>query len=108
MTSTLPGKIALTTSISENNRLKIGRLSSGGSEQFGIRAPCMAEHKFLPLHGSVSGMVHHLELADEVGVDAPLVDYLLDVFRRALPIVGERDIAAVIEVFERNTGRDGR
>jgi 3-hydroxyisobutyrate dehydrogenase-like beta-hydroxyacid dehydrogenase len=85
---------------------------SGGSVQFGIRAPWMAQRKFLPPQGSVSGIVHYLErgkeLADEVGVDAPLVDYLLDVFRRALPIVGERDIAAVIEVFERNNGRDGR
>jgi 3-hydroxyisobutyrate dehydrogenase-like beta-hydroxyacid dehydrogenase len=85
---------------------------SGGSAQFGIRAPWMAQRKFLPPHGSVSGIVHYLErgkeLADEVGVDAPLVDYLLDVFRHALPVVGERDIAAVIEVFEHHIARDGR
>jgi hypothetical protein len=29
-------------------------------------------------------------------------------FRRALPIIGERDIAAIIEVFERNAGPGGR
>ena len=85
---------------------------SGGSTQFGIRAPWMAQRKFLPLQGSAPGLVNYLErgkeLADEVGIDAPLLDYLLDVFRRALPIIGERDVAAIIEVFERNAGPDGR
>ena len=85
---------------------------SGGSTQFGIRAPWMAQRKFLPLQGSTPGLVNYLErgieLADEVGIDAPLLDYLLDVFRRALPIIGERDVAAIIEVFEHNAGPDGR
>jgi 3-hydroxyisobutyrate dehydrogenase-like beta-hydroxyacid dehydrogenase len=85
---------------------------SGGSTQFGIRAPWMAQRKFLPLQGSATGLVNYLErgkeLADEVGIDAPLLTYLLDVFRRAVPIIGERDIAALIEVFERNAGPDGR
>jgi hypothetical protein len=39
-------------------------------------------------------------LADEVGVDAPLVECLLDIFRRALPQIGERDVASIIEIFE--------
>jgi hypothetical protein len=30
------------------------------------------------------------------------------VFRRALPMIGERDVAAIIEVFERNTGPVGQ
>ena len=85
---------------------------SGGSTQFGIRAPWMAQRKFLPLQGSAPGLVNYLErgkeLADEVGIDAPLIEYLLDFFRRALPIIGERDVAAIIEVFERNAGPDGR
>jgi 3-hydroxyisobutyrate dehydrogenase-like beta-hydroxyacid dehydrogenase len=85
---------------------------SGGSTQFSIRAPWMAQRKFLPPQGSTSGLVCYLErgkeLADEVGIDAPLLGYLLDVFRRALPIIGERDIAAIIEVFERNAGPGGR
>jgi 3-hydroxyisobutyrate dehydrogenase-like beta-hydroxyacid dehydrogenase len=85
---------------------------SGGSAQFGIRAPWMAQRKFLPLHGSTPGLVNYLErgkeLADEVGIDASLLDYLLAVFRRALPIIGERDVAAIIEVFEHNAEPGGR
>jgi len=80
---------------------------SGGSIQFGIRAPWMAERKFMPQQGSAAGLTHYLErgkeMADEVGVDAPLLDCLIDVFHRALPGIGERDVASIIEVFERNT-----
>ncbi|MCK9909105.1 NAD(P)-dependent oxidoreductase [Microbacteriaceae bacterium K1510] len=80
---------------------------SGGSTQFGIRAPWMAERKFMPQQGSAPGLTHYLErgkeMADEVGVDAPLLDCLIDVFHRALPGIGERDVASIIEVFERTT-----
>jgi 3-hydroxyisobutyrate dehydrogenase len=84
---------------------------SGGSTQFGIRAPWMAERKFMPQQGSAAGLAHYLtrgkEMADEVGVDAPLLECLIDVFHRALPGIGERDVAAIIETFERNTNPDG-
>ncbi len=81
---------------------------SGGSTQFGIRAPWMAQRKFMPQQGSAIGLAHYLErgkeLATEVGVDAPLVDCLLDIFHRALPQIGERDVASIIEIFEPGTG----
>lgn len=77
---------------------------SGGSTQFGIRAPWMAQRKFMPQQGSAPGLAHYLErgkeMADELGVDAPLLDCLIDVFNRALPAIGERDVAAIIESFE--------
>lgn len=85
---------------------------SGGSTQFGIRAPWMAARKFMPQQGSAHGLAHYLErgkeMADEVGVDAPLLDCLIDVFHRALPGIGERDVASIIEIFERNTNPDGQ
>ena len=77
---------------------------SGGSTQFGIRAPWMAQRKFMPQQGSASGLAHYLErgqeLGREVGVDTPLIDCLIDVFHRALPQIGERDVASIIEIFE--------
>lgn len=77
---------------------------SGGSTQFGIRAPWMAQRRFMPQQGSAPGLAHYLErakeMADELGVDAPLLECLIDVFHRALPAIGERDVAAIIEVFE--------
>ena len=104
--------IALRAGVDADLMIKAIANGSGGSTQFGIRAPWMAQRKFLPLQGSAPGLVNYLErgkeLADEVGIDAPLIEYLLDFFRRALPIIGERDVAAIIEVFERNAGPDGR
>jgi len=104
--------IGLRAGVDADLMIKAIANGSGGSTQFGIRAPWMAQRMFLPLQGSAPGLVNYLErgkeLADEVGIDAPLIEYLLDFFRRALPIIGERDVAAIIEVFERNAGPDGR
>jgi 3-hydroxyisobutyrate dehydrogenase len=77
---------------------------SGSSAQFGIRAPWMAERRFMPQQGSAPGLAHYLdgakELADSVGARTPLLDCLIDVFRQALPGIGERDVAAILEIFE--------
>ncbi len=77
---------------------------SGGSTQFGIRAPWMAARKFMPQQGSSGGLMHYIErgkeLGEEVGVETPLIDCLLDIFKRAVPNIGERDVAAIIETFE--------
>ena len=104
--------IGLRAGVDADLMIKAIANGSGGSTRFGIRAPWMAQRKFLPLQGSAPGLVNYLErgkeLADEVGIDAPLLDYLLGFYRRALPTIGERDVAATIEVFERNAGPDGR
>jgi 3-hydroxyisobutyrate dehydrogenase-like beta-hydroxyacid dehydrogenase len=77
---------------------------SGGSSAFGIRAPWMAQRKFMPAQGSAPGLAHYLEhakeLADRVGVATPLLDCLIDIYHRALPLIGERDVASIIELFE--------
>jgi 3-hydroxyisobutyrate dehydrogenase-like beta-hydroxyacid dehydrogenase len=77
---------------------------SGGSTQFAIRAPLMAERKFLPSMGSAPGLLHYLErakaLAGEVGASTQLLDCVIESYRKALPLVGERDVAALIELFE--------
>ncbi len=89
-----------------DNELMIKAIAngSGGSTQFGIRAPWMAQRKFMPQHGSAPGLAHYLErgkeLGKEVGVETPLIDCLLDIFRRALPQIGERDVASIMEIFE--------
>ena len=79
---------------------------SGGSTQFAIRAPWMAERRFTPAQGLPSALTHYLDgckdLADEAGVATPLIDCLIEVFARATPEIGERDVAAMIEFFETN------
>jgi len=58
----------------------------------------------MPQQGSAPGLAHYLErgreLGKEVGVETPLIDCLLDIFHRALPHIGERDVAAIMEIFE--------
>ena len=79
-------------------------LGSGGSTQFGIRAPWMAERRFLPAQGSAPGLQHYLhgarEMAREAGVASDLVDALIALYGRAVPGIGERDVAAIVEFFE--------
>jgi 3-hydroxyisobutyrate dehydrogenase len=76
---------------------------SGGSTQFGIRAPWMAQRKFMPQQGSAPGLAHYLEmakeLADDLDVATPLLDPLIEIFQRALPIIGERDVGAIFDLF---------
>ena len=84
--------------------IKAVATGSGGSTQFGIRAPWMAERRFLPQQGTAESLVHYLEMAktfaDEIGAATPLLECLLDIYRRAVPVVGERDVAAILEFFE--------
>src|SRR5438105_4755917 len=99
--------IGLRAGVDVDLMIKAVANGSGGSTQFGIRAPWMAQRKFMPQQGSAQGLAHYLErgkeLADEVGVDAPLIVCLLDIFHRALPQIGERDVASIIEIFEPET-----
>jgi 3-hydroxyisobutyrate dehydrogenase-like beta-hydroxyacid dehydrogenase len=96
--------IGLKAGVDVDLLIKAVATGSGGSTQFGIRAPWMAERCFLPQQGTAESLVHYLEMAktfaDEVGAATPLVDCLLDIYRRAVPVVGERDVAAIVEMFE--------
>jgi 3-hydroxyisobutyrate dehydrogenase len=96
--------IGLQAGVDVDLLIKAVATGSGGSTQFGIRAPWMAERRFLPQQGTASSLVHYLEMAkafaDEVGVATPLLDCVTDIYRRAVPVVGERDVAAILEFFE--------
>jgi 3-hydroxyisobutyrate dehydrogenase-like beta-hydroxyacid dehydrogenase len=77
---------------------------SGGSTQFGIRAPWMAERRFKPLQGPVPGLQHYIEMigefADGVGVATPLLDRTAELFDRFVAMgLTECDGAAMIDVI---------
>jgi len=96
--------LGLKTGVDKDLLIKAVVTGSGGSTQFGIRAPWMAERRFLPQQGSGAGVAHYLDtakdMANEAGIATDLLDCLIDVFARAVPAIGERDIAAMIEFFE--------
>jgi 3-hydroxyisobutyrate dehydrogenase len=77
---------------------------SGGSTQFGIRAPWMAERRFLPVQGSVPGLQHYFDMikdfADSVGVATPLLDSVAPLYQRFMDMgLGDNDVAAMVDVI---------
>jgi 3-hydroxyisobutyrate dehydrogenase len=77
---------------------------SGGSTQFGIRAPWMAERRFLPAQGTVPGLQHYFEMIEEfagsVGVATPMLDCAAALYERFMAMgLGECDGAAMVDVI---------
>jgi 3-hydroxyisobutyrate dehydrogenase-like beta-hydroxyacid dehydrogenase len=77
---------------------------SGSSMQLGIRGPWMIERKFLPLQGPAPALKYYLEqaraTAEGSGIQTDLIDCLLGIYERAIPLIGARDVAAILEYFE--------
>jgi 3-hydroxyisobutyrate dehydrogenase len=96
--------LGLKTGVDKDLLIKAVATGSGGSSAFAIRAPWMAERKFLPQMGAPDGLAHYLdtarELAVEAGVATDLIDTLIDLYARTIPQIGQRDVAAMIEYFE--------
>jgi 3-hydroxyisobutyrate dehydrogenase-like beta-hydroxyacid dehydrogenase len=77
---------------------------SGGSTQFGIRAPWMAERRFQPVQGSVPGLQHYFgmigDFAGSVGVATPLLDCVAPLYERFMTMgLGDNDVAAMVDVI---------
>jgi 3-hydroxyisobutyrate dehydrogenase len=77
---------------------------SGGSTQFAIRAPWMAERRFTPVQGSAGTLAHYFgmiaDFADSVGVATPLMDCVVPLYRRCMEMgLGDKDVAAMVHVI---------
>ena len=77
---------------------------SGGSTQFGIRAPWMAERRFHPAQGTVPALQHYFQMIGEfaasVGVATPLLDCVVPLYERFVTMgFGECDVAAMVDVI---------
>jgi len=77
---------------------------SGGSTQFGIRAPWMAERRFKPPQGTIPGLQHYIEMigefADSVGVATPLLDRTAELFERFVAMgLADCDGTAMVDVI---------
>jgi 3-hydroxyisobutyrate dehydrogenase-like beta-hydroxyacid dehydrogenase len=76
---------------------------SGGSTQFGVRAPWMAQRLFKPPQGTIPGLQHYIdmigEFADSVGVATPLLDRTAELFDRFVAMgFADCDGAAMVDV----------
>jgi len=77
---------------------------SGGSTQFAIRAPWMAQRRFFPVQGTVPALLHYFdmiaELAESVNVATPLLDRARDLYQRFVDMgLSDRDVAAMVDVI---------
>ena len=77
---------------------------SGGSTQFAIRAPWMAERRFQPVQGSAGTLAHYFgmiaDFADSVGVATPLLDCVVPLYERFMKMgLAENDVAAMVDVI---------
>lgn len=86
---------------------------AGGSAMFTIRAPMMAERRFMPSPGPFATLKKYLELgsqmAHELGCATPLFSTAVPFFQRAIAQgMGEEDIAAVIKLIENDSVSAGQ
>ena len=77
---------------------------SGGSTQFGIRAPWMAQRRFLPAQGTVPALQHYFDMigdfADSIGVATPLLDRAIELYDKFIEMgLAEKDVAAMVDVI---------
>jgi 3-hydroxyisobutyrate dehydrogenase-like beta-hydroxyacid dehydrogenase len=96
--------VGIKTGIDLASMIKAINQGSGGSTQFGLRAPVMASRSFDEQSGPADGLLHYCErmrgLATEVGAKTHLIDTVVDGLRNALSVIGDRDVAAILETFE--------
>jgi len=96
--------LALKTGVDIDLLIKAVAAGSGGSMQFGIRAPWMAQRRFLPAQGHTYGLSHYFDLigdfAGSVGVATPLFDRAIEMHQRVIDEgFGEYDHAILVDVI---------
>jgi len=84
--------------------IKAVATGSGGSTQFGIRAPWMAERRFQPVQGPVGALQHYFDMigdmADQLGVATPILDCVIPLYQKFLDMgFGGDDVARMVDVF---------
>lgn len=95
--------LALKAGVDVDLMIKAVAAGSGGSTQFGIRAPWMAQRRFLPAQGTAFGISHYFDLigdlADRVGVATPMLDRAVELYSLCVDMgLGEHDNAVMVDV----------
>jgi len=79
---------------------------SGGSTQFGIRAPWMAQRRFKPIQGSPALLAHYFGMidnfADSTNTATPLFDRAVELYQRCadMGLAEDNDVAVMIDVLD--------
>jgi 3-hydroxyisobutyrate dehydrogenase len=102
--------MARKTNVDVATLIKAVAAGSGGSTQFGIRAPWMAEGRYMPPQGTPALFWHYVDLIGEfkaaTGAATPLFDRAAEIFKRAIDTgYGDKDCAAMVEVLSAWQGK---
>jgi 3-hydroxyisobutyrate dehydrogenase-like beta-hydroxyacid dehydrogenase len=95
--------IGLNMGVDVELMIKAIATGSGGTTQFGIRAPWMAQRRFSPAQGTAPALIHYFEmihdLAASVGRATPMLDCAAELFRRFVDMgFAEYDVAKMVDV----------
>jgi 3-hydroxyisobutyrate dehydrogenase len=97
--------LGLKAGVDINLMIKAIANGSGGSTQFGIRAPWMAERRFKPVQGAPALLAHYFEkiagLADTAGSATPLFDRAVELYQRCadMGLAEDNDVAVMVDVI---------
>jgi 3-hydroxyisobutyrate dehydrogenase-like beta-hydroxyacid dehydrogenase len=96
--------LGLKAGVDVDTMIKAIATGSGGSTQFGIRAPWMAQRRFLPPQGTVPQLAHYFDMigdfADDVGVATPMLDRAVELYDKFIEMGhAEKDVAAMVDVI---------
>ncbi len=96
--------LGLKAGVDADLMIKAIATGSGGSTQFGIRAPWMAQRRFLPAQGTAPALQHYFEMiedfADSIGVATPMLDRAVEIYDKFMQMgLGENDVAALVDVM---------
>lgn len=98
--------LALKTGIAPEAVIEAIVGGSGNSRQFAIRAPWMAEGRYLPAEGTPEGLAHYFrlihEFAGELDMQTPILDRAIELYRQAIDSgLGEHDNAILVTLAGR-------
>ena len=98
--------LGLTAGVDVDLMIKAVASGSGGSTQFGIRAPWMAHRKFHPVQGQASLLFHYFDLigdwADSTGTATPMLNRAIEVYKKCIDMgLGDsHDVAVLVDVVK--------
>jgi 3-hydroxyisobutyrate dehydrogenase len=96
--------IGLKVGVDVDLMIKAIATGSGGTTQFGIRAPWMAQGRFSPPQGTAPSLIHYFDmihdLATSVGRATPMLDRAAELFQRFIDMgFAEYDVAKMVDVL---------
>ena len=96
--------IGLKVGVDVDLMIKAIATGSGGTTQFGIRAPWMAQSRFSPPQGTAPSLIHYFDmihdLATSVGRATPMLDRAAELFQRFIDMgFAEYDVAKMVDVL---------